>query len=822
MSSEQNEPFQITHINYPLVEDPRPPFYTAMKYWGKKPHNIWSNYIKNYCPPGGLVLDPFAGSAVAAFEAARQGRKSIAFDLNPLTSFMIEVLSSKIDEDKFIYTVKAIESKIIADPIYISNWTKSYEGEQATIYNYRWLGKEIDKLAIKTPSGKSKLILCDSEDKQLAHEAKMQAIEIPYWYPRDAFPKSPAIKHKFIADVGGDSFEYLWTRRNLYLLAKIFYEINLIDEEPLRMQLLSGFIQTLHLTCKMVIYRAPTANRDFSGSWGRADFLIRRKQMEQNPLIIFNRSCISKKQSVLSSLRSANGYLPKDLKISTVNKAKKIKKGADINYGTVDIADLADFIEEKSIDFVITDPPYAGLVRYLDLSLVWLAWLQKLDKKYIPDLNAEITINSKGEGGRRDYKRKMENAFKQIHRVLKDDGYLVITFHHQKTIEWNTFINSVRRAGFKVDKVSHQYNKRSGESNVSNPYGTSGADFYIRCAKHREVDFTDNKSGLRHFVKQRAIEIVAARNERTPYTYIVQGLIPEMIQAGYIQPEDYHEEISKILSEFVGPDKIFVVETNTDNKAGDYWWFVNPRENIKYPDRPLNDRIEETVLSILRRKISVKFDDVLGELYQTYPNGLLPHQKSVKSVLERYASQSMSKWKIKNEVLWSVRYHTETIKKLATIGKKISNVVIFIGKREQSEACSDGKRLNDHADITTLSILNDKYNTEKIRRVEMIDLVWISERDHSICCVFEVENTTDFTSAIQRASNIEVDIPKFMVIPNDRENELRSINDDMFISQFSYYNWRYITYDDVDRIFLNPRPSIESLLERGKSLNAEA
>ena len=347
------------------------------------------------------------------------------------------------------------------------------------------------------------------------------------------------------------------------------------------------------------------------------------------------------------------------------------------DYGILDIADLQDFVKEKSVDFVITDPPYAGLVYYLDLSLLWLVWLQKLDNRYIPDLNAEITIK-KGQISRREYQLRLENAFKQIHHVLKEDGYLVVTFHHKKMVEWNTFINAVRIAGFKVDKVLHQYNRRSGESNVSNPYGTSGSDFYIRCVKHRDIDFTDNKSRLRYFVRQKAIEIIAARNEPTPYSFIVQGLIPEMIQAGYIQPEDYQEEISRILSTYVGPHNLFNVEKNKDNKAGDYWWFVDPREHIKYPDRPLNDRVEETVLSILRRKISVKFDDVIGELFQTYPNGLLPHQKSVESVLEKYAYRSAGKWKIKDTTLQIINQHTEIIKKIALIGRKIDDNIVVI------------------------------------------------------------------------------------------------------------------------------------------------
>lgn len=506
--------FQVKHINYPLVEDVRPRIYTAMKYWGKKPHNIWADFIQNYCPPDGVVLDPFVGSGITAFEAVRKGRRALAFDLNPLASFMIEVLASDFDEEKFGSAVKSIESKLLRDPVYLAHYTTTHQGEDAVVHNYRWLWKEVDKLAIEMSSGKKMLVHANPKDKQRATE--MQDLSIPYWYPTDKFPQTPSIKHKFISDVGGNSFQYLWTKRNLYLLSRIFHEINIEQDETLKKQLLAGFIKTLHLTCKMVVYRAPTANRDFSGSWGRADYMIRRRSMEQNPVIEFTRSCVGK-QSVLSALKSAQSYLPKNtlsknMTLNNINETKKVKPSADINYGILDIADLADYVDKKSVDFVITDPPYAGLVYYLDLSLVWLVWLQKLDKKYLPDLNAEITIK-RGQIERPAYQRRMENAFKQIHRALKDNGYFVVTFHHKKLIEFNSLIRFLKDSGFKVDKVTHQYNRRTGESNVANPYGTSMSDMYIRCVKHRDVDFSDDRSALRHFVRETAIKIMAERNE---------------------------------------------------------------------------------------------------------------------------------------------------------------------------------------------------------------------------------------------------------------------------------------------------------------------
>ncbi|HKS26213.1 MAG TPA: DNA methyltransferase [Pyrinomonadaceae bacterium] len=817
------EQINQAHINYALVEDTRPPMYTAMKYWGKKPHNIWSQFIERYCPPGGITLDPFAGSAVAAFEAVKINRKAIAFDLNPLTSFIVEVLTSTFDESAFLQAYDQIAKVIENDPVYIEHFTKDYRGQKGIVFNYRWFSNEVVKVALEIPSTKKKkgktkkgtryLLTADSTDKTNAEE--MQGLDIPYWYPSDGFPDTPSITHKFISDVGGNGFQHLWTRRNLYLLSKIFDEILKQEDPGIRLQLLFGFIQTLHLTSKMVVPRDESAQRDFSGSWGRADYMIRRKQMEQNPLIVFRRSCIEK-QGVISALQDASDSLPANLKVADFNKTRRLRLTADINYGILDVADLSSYIQDKSVDFIITDPPYAGLVQYLDLSLVWLVWLQKVNKKYLPDLNSEITIK-KGQIEREEYRRRLQHAFKQLHRVLKDDGYIVFTFHHKKLEEWNEFVQAVRLAGFKFDRITHQYNKRSGESNVANPYGTSGADFYIRCVKRREVDFSNDISGLHHFILQKTIEIIASRNEPTPYEFIIAGLLPEMLQAGYFQPKEYQDEIFKILNKHVGADKIFIVTKNTENKAGDYWWFANPSQYINYPDMPLSSRVEETVLAILRRRVSVRFDDVLSELFRNYPNGVTPDPRGITAILQKYAYKSASKWKIKETTLKNSTEHTEVIRRIANIGKR-ANSLVYIGKREQPEFYEGGGRLRDLADIQKLEAAGLSYDTKRIERIEMVDVVWLSKNRQAIKCIFEVENSTDFTSAILRGSNIEKEVPKFMAIPARRESELRNMRDPMFLEIFKDNNWQYTTYESINRLTSYSKPSVEEILKVSKSL----
>ena len=580
---------------------------------------------------------------------------------------------------------------------------------------------------------------------------------------------------------------------SLYLIAKIFSLIEEQDDD-VKMPLLYAFIHMIHLSSKMVVARQEKGNRAFSGSWGRADYMIRKRRMEQNPVVLFERACFDK-QGVKKALLNSKDRLPQKVTKNKIVSKKSYKKNQMLNYGTLDISDLLDYIPEKSVDFIITDPPYGGLVQYMDLSMVWLVWLQHYDAKYTPNSNAEITVK-KGSVSRDLYKKRLTQAFKNLNVVLKDDGFMVLTFHSKEMQEWNDFVNAVRDAGFVFDKVTHQYNKRSGETNVSNPYGTSGSDFYIRCVKKRDIDFSDDQSELENFILNKTIEVIARRNEPTPFDFICNGVLPELLQAGYLQPTDQTKAIDKVLNQYVGNGKIFQVIKTKDN-AGDLWWFNKPSEHINFPDIPLTRRVEEAVLALLRRRNAVRLDDVIAELFKMYPNGLTPDPHRIKNIIEKYAFQSAQKWKMKDVVEKDITKHTEIIFKLCKIGNKMG-VVTYVGKREQPEPVFTGKTLKDVADKADLTSLKSVYNNVQLDRLAMIDCIFL--KDDNIDTIFEVENSTNFSDAIIRASNAEQTISKYMIIPDEREKELLRYSDPLFVNSFRDNSWKYILYSDIDRL----------------------
>jgi hypothetical protein len=784
----------IEDIDFALVEEIRPPLYTAMKYWGKKPHNIWHEYIRTYTPENGTYLDPFAGSAVSAFEAVKAGRKVCAFDLNPLTTFLIETFCAEFDSRAFAAEAKRIIEDVGSDEIYQSFFSTTCRqcGSSKTIaQHFKWEARKIYEVGIECTSCRKDaatrhLAEPSTDDHRKAQE--MSNIVLTKWVPDDQFHDSPSFTASFKEGIGGNHFKDIWTKRNLYVLSEIFSRISKVKDENLKRHLLLGFIKSLHLCSKMCVPRRGAAARPFSTSWGRSAYICADRQMEMNPLLLFEGSCFGKQsvQSSISDFASYIGRIPKILYVDRGNRSINTKN-FDIKYGIVDVSSIEEFVEPESIDFIMTDPPYGGLVQYLDLSALWLIWLKKIDPRFAPDFASEITIK-KGILDLEAYKSRFLGAVRGLHTVLKPEGKVVFTFHNKDIKIWNAFLNSIALGGFKIEKVIHQQNRRAGESNVANPYGTSATDFYIRCVKKPNANIRTTRGEFEHFVVETASRIIALRNEPTPYLILFNGLLAELSSAGF-DLENFDRNVETILKGKVG--SIFCILENQEN-SGARFWFTNPAEHIKYPDKKLTDRVEETVVALLRRRGSASFDEVLGEIFVKYPNGLTPDIRSVDDVLQRFATQSAGKWVYKGgDLEKDFTDHTEMLYHLIKLGKRLT-FEIFVGKREQPEVY-DGRKLSDFADHKNLRMLD--LDKEVQKRVEMIDMLWI--KNGLIRMVIEVENSTNFTSGVQRASNLAPDIPKLMILPDHRGNEFLGLNDPLFVDNFQKYSWKYLYYSDV-------------------------
>ena len=110
-------------------------------------------------------------------------------------------------------------------------------------------------------------------------------------------------------------------------------------------------------------------------------------------------------------------------------------------------------------DAVLTDPPYYDSVPYADLSDFFYLWLKRTIGDLYPELFAtpltpkseELVADASKAGGMEAAKKRFEEgltqAFREIHRVLKDDGIAVIDFAHTTTEAWEAIIQALLNAG---------------------------------------------------------------------------------------------------------------------------------------------------------------------------------------------------------------------------------------------------------------------------------------------------------------------------------------------------------------------------------------
>lgn len=628
---------KITEINHALVEEKRPPLYTSMKYWGKKPHNIWNEYISCYTPKDGIYLDPFSGSAMSAFECFVAGKKAVAFDINPLTSFVIETICSDFNKEEYINAVNQIVNIIEKSDTYNKLYRYRNNYEDYYIHNIKWENGQIYEVCLESLDGNDRICLTpDIEDYSSVEFSNTLSIEGAK--PIRKFRKSDSFSKSFTEKVGV-YYADLYTKRNLWVLSNIFDNILLLENESLKKQLLFTFIQIVHLSTKMCVPRSKKTNRDFSTSWGRSAFIYAKKQMEMNPLLLFKKSCYEK-QSTVKCLEFAKTYFKRKPVIADINVEDfSLDKNVDIWYGVVDVKSIDDVLPHSTIDFILTDPPYGGLVQYLDLSTVWLSWLELYNDKYCPHYNEEITVN--GNKDQLYFEQSMTKALQKLNYVLKDNGKLVLTFNNNDVKVWSSLLKAIENSGFRIEKVIHQQNKRTGESNVRDPYGMSASDFYLRCIKTNEKYLVNyNKDVLEKILIDKAIEIIRERHEPTPYQILFNGLLAKM-SISNADISSFDNDIKSIL--FRHLEKELCIYKDATNCAGNYWWINGVKYN-SLSKETLTFRVEKFIRNIFIKNEEITNIDILRMIFKKYPNGLTPDIEIVYKILNKYATLKNEFW----------------------------------------------------------------------------------------------------------------------------------------------------------------------------------
>lgn len=108
-------------------------------------------------------------------------------------------------------------------------------------------------------------------------------------------------------------------------------------------------------------------------------------------------------------------------------------------------------LETNSVDYIVTDPPYFDNVQYSDLSNFFRVWLKQIfheDADWSLDIDRSAVdprISSNGQ-----YEQILGGIFRECHRVLKENGRFIFTFHHANPKGWAALTLALKRANFSL------------------------------------------------------------------------------------------------------------------------------------------------------------------------------------------------------------------------------------------------------------------------------------------------------------------------------------------------------------------------------------
>ena len=809
------------HINHALVPKTHPSMYLTHKYWARKPHNVVAEYIEHYSKTDEIVLDPFVGSGVTLLEALRIGRRAIGFDLDPLSILTMQVTAESIDVSKFDQAFDSIKADLESEINQLYKFPCPSCKKQSIITYVVWsyiincpiCKKRVLMAEVKRPKGKRqniyKCLYCKQEFsyanvpimgeqpiflrawcpncKQVSKvnnpELELPTVQLSnVWYPKIRFSYNE--DRPFTTKRRANTIEELFTERNLYALALLHARAVKIEDEVARRAILFVFSSMVPQASRLVPWR-----RGFltgGPAWTVPEYLILPVHCEFNVWSRFE----NRFHSMRRGIENRNECLPP--KLEYVESFDELQNRGQYLIDRINAIELSSVIPPNSVDYVFTDPPYGGAIQYFELDLIRVAWLLGKENGDVIDQwwKEEITINRGQEKNFEYYHKMLSASFSEIYKVLKPGRFLTVTFHSTDIDVWNSIIMAVRLAGFELEKIIYQPPAvRSAKASLQ-PYGSAVGDYYIRFRKaEREraegMEEHGDSNKYRRVVIETAKRIIAQRVEATPFTFILNGIIPELDKQGvFFVDKRGSKGIEEVLKDRLNID--FILKPIVDkagNVIGQGWWFKDPSSIPYLETTPLSERVEKLVINILNNRVKVSFDDVLQEVFITFPNALTPNTQSVKEVLEEYASRTPDKkWMLKPKFKERMNEHDIIVKNLADLGTRFDFSV--------------------HADIDSYRKASFPFDVENQDRVKNIDVIWYSGKQ--AVAIFEIENTTGITEAIVRGGNIKGGfVLRVLVMPEERIRLIRrKVLEPILKEQIVKYDWRLLTYGEL-QTFLN-------------------
>jgi len=269
-------------------------------------------------------------------------------------------------------------------------------------------------------------------DEQIRHALKR------YPYPKGIrLPKT--------SDVA--LIEEIFSSKQLADLALMKHLIKQVESGPVQdclMLMFSGLLNKVNLT-----YHSSKGRSEGRGDSGI--FRYYRYRIAPRPASIdFLKYFESRLKKVIAAKNEISGFIK-----GTAHNAL-IRKGTATH--------LHD-IPDESVDYIYTDPPYGSKIQYLDLSIMWLAWLDLPVTE--EDYRNEAIEGGEHEKTKLEYTQLLAASIREMARVLKFNRWMSFVFAHKNPSYWHMIVDAAEKAGFEYAGAVKQNNGQTSNTRLS-------------------------------------------------------------------------------------------------------------------------------------------------------------------------------------------------------------------------------------------------------------------------------------------------------------------------------------------------------------------
>lgn len=454
----------------------------------------------------------------------------------------------------------------------------------------------------------------DEEDIGLFEEARAEFERSKSYllYPRQAIPEG--LKTRELLNHGYRYFYQMFNERQLLCLAWLLEGILGVDQENAREYLLltlSAITETNNTFC-----RHNELGQKIEGIFARHAYWPINTFGEGNVWGTFRgrgsfSSYYPKTKRAKSWWLNPDGLQDSPQTIA-VDGFEDLKTGKGNVLLKAQTSEDLFFIPDRSVDTVITDPPYHDNVMYAELADFFYVWLRLGLKDRYPEYFGgelspkarEIVKNEKMGKGDEFFMRGLTRIFKECQRVLKDDGLFVFTFHHAEGIAWKKVLQSIVEVGFYVEAVYPVHSEMKTSTHIME--GGISYDIPFVCRKRSEVPRPVAWESLKDEIYLRAEESVgrikkdlSRQISDSDLFVIVMGRClelysrhwPQVLRAGeHVRVEEAIEDIQAIVDSLLKSYELKQLPVAIDETTKLYLLYIAGQKSLSHDD--LNKRLQ--------------------------------------------------------------------------------------------------------------------------------------------------------------------------------------------------------------------------------------